>query len=273
MTVVPLRPRMSSATAPSPERGGAADPALAVERVSYAFGSRRVLDDVSFSIEVGRFCVLLGVNGAGKTTLFSLLTRLYTSRQGRIRILGRDIVKDPSSALARLGVVFQQPTLDLDLSIVQNLRYHAALHGMPGRIAADRIAEELERIGLSDRARDRVRDLSGGQRRRVEIARALLHRPDVLLLDEPTVGLDVHSRQDIQNHVRTLCLTASLAVVWATHLTDEAAGGDRLVVLHKGRVQLDGTVAGALAAQSATDLRNAFMRLIGEANGSAEDAP
>ncbi|MGQ9366443.1 ATP-binding cassette domain-containing protein [Azospirillum sp. ST 5-10] len=244
--------------------GTAAEPALAVAGVSYAFGRRQALDDVSFSLDAGRFAVLFGLNGAGKTTLFSLLTRLYTTRRGRIRILGRDLERDPGAALARLGVVFQQSTLDLDLTVRQNLEYHAALHGLSRAETRRRIDEELGRNGLADRADDRARALSGGQRRRVEIARALLHRPDLLLLDEPTVGLDVRSRQDIEAHVRALCGSERLAVLWATHLTDEAAPGDRLLVLHEGRLRFDGTVAEAMAGRGG-NLRGAFMTLIGEA--------
>ncbi|WP_051341180.1 ABC transporter ATP-binding protein [Azospirillum halopraeferens] len=258
------------ASVPAPARTGtdaaaAAPAALEVAGLSYAYGRRRALDDVSFTLDGGRFALLFGLNGAGKTTLFSLLTRLFTAPQGRIRILGHDLERQPGATLARLGVVFQQSTLDLDLTVRQNLEYHAALHGLGRAVTRARIAEELERNGLADRARDRVRALSGGQRRRVEIARALLHRPDLLLLDEPTVGLDVRSRQDIEAHVRTLCATDGLAVLWATHLTDEASPGDRLVVLHRGRLCFDGTVAGALAARGGGDLRAAFMALIGEA--------
>lgn len=268
---MPLRQVREQTPVGAGEPGAHAVPALAVEHVSYAFTARPALQDVSFSLDPGRFCVLLGVNGAGKSTLFSLLTRLYTSREGRIGVLGRDLAREPSAVLARLGVVFQQSTLDLDLSVRQNLHYHAALHGMPSREARARAAEELVRIGLADRADERVRALSGGQRRRVEIARALLHRPSVLLLDEPTVGLDIRSRQEIQAHVRSLCAGDGLAVLWATHLTDEAAPGDRLVVLHRGRVRFDGTVSAALAEQGAADLRTAFVRLTGEGRAADEE--
>ena len=123
----------------------------------------------------GAFTVLLGPNGAGKTTLFALITRLYHAHAGRIAVFGRDFRDDPQAALARMGVVFQQPTLDLDLTVEQNLFYHTALHGMARVVAAPRIAAELERVGLLDRRRERARLLSGGQRRRVEVARALLH--------------------------------------------------------------------------------------------------
>ena len=145
-------------------------PALSIEGLGHAFGSRRVLSNVSFSLAPGDFTVLLGLNGAGKTTLFSLATRLYVQREGVIRIFGMDIRERASECLRRMGVVFQQPTLDLDLTVEQNLFYHASLHGLSHREAAERSAAEIERVGLAGQRRDKVRQLSGGQRRRVEIA-------------------------------------------------------------------------------------------------------
>ena len=171
--------------------------ALAVEGISYSYGPRQALADVTFSIAPATFAVLLGLNGAGKTTLFSLITRLYGTQRGQIRILGHDVARTPGDALRLIGVVFQSRTLDLDLSVMQNLIYHAALHGIGRRAARRRASEMLDQIDLADRAQDKVRNLSGGQMRRVEIARALLHRPRLLVLDEPTVGLDVKSRADI----------------------------------------------------------------------------
>src|SRR6266849_2373383 len=213
---------------------------LVVAGVSHAFGGREVLRDVSLAIERGQRLTLLGLNGAGKTTLFSLITRLYDHRSGSIRVFGWEIKEKPSEALARIGAVFQQSTLDLDLSVAQNLFYHAALHGIRRRVAAERIAAEVERVGLSDRLGDKVRQLSGGQRRRVEIARALLHRPQLLLLDEPTVGLDIASRQFLLDHVRDLCRDEGLAALWATHLIDEVDAAGQVVVLHRGRVLAHG---------------------------------
>ncbi len=214
-------------------------PALSVEGLSYAFGLRQVLHGVSFVVQPGDFSILLGLNGAGKTTLFALITRLYSARAGRIAVFGYPIEAEPQAALARMGVVFQQPTLDLDLSVEQNLLYHASLHGMARGEARRRAADELARIGLAQRARDPVRALSGGQRRRVELARALLHQPHLLLLDEPTVGLDTESRAFLLDHVRGLCRTRGLGVLWATHLMDEATADSRTIILHQGRILAD----------------------------------
>jgi len=240
-------------------------PALEVAGLIHDFGAKRALDNVAFGIEPGDFTVLLGLNGAGKTTLYSLITRLYNNRSGSIKIFGYDVRKQSSQALARIGVVFQQPTLDLDLSVAQNLHYHAALHGMSRREAQSRLEAELARIDLLDRAHEKVRALSGGQRRRVEIARALLHRPKLLLLDEPTVGLDIGSRQAIVAHVRKLCREEKLAVLWATHLIDEVSDDDRVVVLHLGRVLAAGPVPEVMRKSGAAHVREAFTNLIEKA--------
>jgi len=237
---------------------------LVVAGVSHAFGGREVLRDVSLAIERGQRLTLLGLNGAGKTTLFSLITRLYDHRSGSIRVFGWEIKEKPSEALARIGAVFQQSTLDLDLSVAQNLFYHAALHGIRRRVAAERIAAEVERVGLSDRLGDKVRQLSGGQRRRVEIARALLHRPQLLLLDEPTVGLDIASRQFLLDHVRDLCRDEGLAALWATHLIDEVDAAGQVVVLHRGRVLAHGAVADVIRETRASSMRGAFDALTQE---------
>ena len=229
---------------------------LSVRNLDYSYGSRKALDAVSFDVAPGRFAALLGPNGAGKSTLFSLLTRLFTTRSGQISVAGHDLSQNPRAALARIGVVFQQPTLDLDLSVMRNLTYFAALHGLSGRTAHTRIAAALERLDLSERAQERARDLNGGHRRRTEIARALIHDPSVLLLDEPTVGLDAASRKAITDHVHALSRERGLTVLWATHLTDEIEDDDQLLILHRGRLLQDGT-AGAL--RGALPLREHFL--------------
>ncbi len=239
-------------------------PAFAVEKLGHRFGQRQALNGVTFAIEPGEFTVLLGLNGAGKTTLFSLATRLYAQREGTIRIFGMDLQRHALECLQQMGVVFQQPTLDLDLTLEQNLFYHCALHGLSRREAARRIAVEVQRVGLGERRRDKCRQLSGGQRRRVEIARALLHQPRLLLLDEPTVGLDISSRQFLLDRVRRLCSDEGLAALWATHLIDEAGDGARIIVLHKGEVRADGGTAAILGETRAPSLRAAFEALVQE---------
>jgi ABC-2 type transport system ATP-binding protein len=237
-------------------------PALSIEGLGHSFGPRRVLNQVSFSVDPGDFTVLLGLNGAGKTTLFSLATRLYLQREGVIRVFGMDIREHASQCLRQIGVVFQQPTLDLDLTVEQNLFYHAALHGLSHREAELRMAVEIERVGLADQRRDKVRQISGGQRRRVEIARCLLHRPRLLLLDEPTVGLDIASRQFMLDHVRRLCREEGLAALWATHLIDEVGDGARVVVLHRGEVRASGAAEQLLGQTRTPTMRAAFETLV-----------
>jgi len=239
-------------------------PALAISGVSHFYGRRKALDDVTFAIAPASFTVLLGLNGAGKTTLFSLVTRLFATREGTIRILGHDVAAQPGAALRVLGVVFQPRTLDLDLSVMQNLMFHAALHGIGAREARERAHAVLDEIELAVRADDKVRELSGGQVRRVEIARALLHRPRLLVLDEPTVGLDINARAAMLAHVRAL-VSAGVAVLWATHLVDEVAEGDDVVILHEGRVRAHGPVAGILKDTAAPDIRAAFTQMTRDA--------
>lgn len=261
---------MSSTEAPAARRTAGSEPgaaaegwaaALVVEGLSHSFGDRRALDDVAFTIAPGDFTVLLGQNGAGKTTLFSLITRLYSNASGAIRVFGFDVRETPTKALAQIGVVFQQRTLDLDLTVLQNLHYHAALHGMAPRVARERIERELQRMELSERAGDKIRQLSGGQLRRVEIARALLHQPRLLLFDEATVGLDIGSRQGILDHMRALVREDGLALLWATHLIDEVAPENRVIVLHQGRILAAGGVDEVLRQAGAGDMREAFTKL------------
>jgi ABC-2 type transport system ATP-binding protein len=238
-----------------------AEAALAVEGLSHWYGSRQALDAVTFALEPATFTVLLGLNGAGKSTLFSLVTRLYGVRRGRIRIFGHDVSSRPSEALRRLGVVFQPRTLDLDLSVMQNLRYHAALHGIGAREARARGEAMLARVRLADRADDKVRNLSGGQMRRVEIARALLHRPRLLVLDEPTVGLDIQARSDLLSHVHGLVAEERVCVLWATHLVDEIGEPDAVIVLHLGKILAHGPASAIVAQSGASDIRGAFGML------------
>jgi ABC-2 type transport system ATP-binding protein len=236
-------------------------PALEVCGVSYSYGAGFALQDVSLVIPPGVFTALLGPNGAGKTTLVSLITYLFESRDGAIRIGGWDIRKAPTRALRRLGVVFQQPTLDLDMTVTQNLRYFGALQGMAGRIAERRIEAALEHFDLTPYGRQKVRMLSGGYRRRVELARALLHQPSLLLLDEPTVGLDVQSRQRMVDDAHVLSREGGIAVLWATHLMDEVYDSDKVVIMQNGKITANGTVAEVNAKAGCTTIGKSFARL------------
>ena len=234
--------------------------ALDIDRVSHNFGAVQALSEVSLNVPRGGFTALLGVNGAGKTTLFSLITRLYDNTSGTIRVAGHDLRRQPGAALARLGVVFQSRALDADLTVAQNLTYHAALHGIPRREAMVRAAGVLAQVGLSDRLHSRVSALSGGQSRRAEIARALIHRPEILLLDEPTVGLDVKSRAEVLALTRDLT-SQGVSALWATHILDEIRPDDGLVILHQGRVLAQGQ-AGQIGGG---DLTRRFLDLTGGA--------
>lgn len=233
---------------------------LKIEGITHDWGARRALDTVTLAVEPGRFCALLGPNGAGKSTLFGLLTRLFVPQSGRIEVAGHDLAREPRAALAQMGVVFQSSTLDLDLTVRRNLLYFAALHGLSGKDAEHRAMAALERLGMAERAGERAGALNGGHRRRMEIARALIHRPKVLLLDEPTVGLDAASRAAIVSHVHDLA-AEGLTVLWATHLVDEVHADDRLTILHRGRILADGE-AGVIGGDN---LSTRFLSMTKEA--------
>ncbi|WP_439125720.1 MAG: ABC transporter ATP-binding protein [Pseudomonas rhizophila] len=233
--------------------------ALEVSDLSFAYGAREALRQVSFNLAAGRFAALLGPNGAGKSTLIALLTRLYDVQRGEVRVGGHSLQTSPLPALRQLGVVFQQSTLDLDLSVEQNLRYHIALHGLSRRQGSVRIDAELARQQLTERRQERVRALNGGHRRRVEIARALLHEPRLLLLDEPSVGLDPASRLALNQHVRQLC-HEGISVLWTTHLLDEVQPSDDLLILHQGRLVASARADAVSQAHGGT-LGSAFTHL------------
>jgi ABC-2 type transport system ATP-binding protein len=244
-----------------PDRTSDQTSAIRIVGLSHMIGGRKVLDDINLDVPAGRFTVLLGQNGAGKTTLFSLISRLYAAQSGRIEISGTDIARQPAFALAQMGIVFQQRALDLELTAAQNLSYHAALHGLSWRETRQRVAAELTRVGLLAEAKRRARSFSGGEMRRLEIARALLHRPRLLLCDEATVGLDIRSRTDILADVRRLVSDRGLSVLWATHLIDEVRPDDWTIVLHRGRIKRIGTAQAIVAEMGVATLHDAFRKL------------
>ncbi|MFK7852558.1 MAG: ATP-binding cassette domain-containing protein [Granulosicoccus sp.] len=234
--------------------------ALDIRHVSFNYGQKQALNDVSISIDSGETVILLGPNGAGKTTLFSLICGLYSADSGSIRINGESLL-NRADALAPLGIVFQSQTLDLDLSVEQNLMYYCALHGIARKDARKRIVESLKRLDLGKRHNDKVRTLNGGHRRRVEIARATLHEPSILLLDEPTVGLDIPTRNELIHTIHELPGTQGCAVLWATHLVDEIDMQDRVVMLHNGELERDGKACDLLESAEVSDF-SSLMKLI-----------
>ena len=233
---------------------------IEISEISHNFGQKRVLDQITLSIKKGTFCALLGPNGAGKSTLFSALTRLLIPAQGTIKIHGNDIHKNPRPALSNIGVVFQQQTMDLDLTVFQNLRYFGKLQGMSGRDLNQRIDQVLTLLNMAERSHEVVRTLNGGHRRRAEIARSLIHDPKVLLLDEATVGLDPETRKSITDDMHKIAQTEGKTILWATHLCDEVGDDDQLVILHNGKILRNGQ---AHEIANGGNLLNVFLSLTG----------
>jgi ABC-2 type transport system ATP-binding protein len=218
--------------------GEAGSDTIAVEAadVSFNYGERRALDAVSFSISRGEIFGLLGPNGGGKTTLFKLLSTLVPLQSGSVRILGYDLAADSAALRRKIGVVFQHPSVDGLLTVSENLAHHGRLYGMNGAYLRARCAGMIAHLGLEERAGDLVQTLSGGLKRRVELAKALLHRPDLLIFDEPSTGLDPSARREFLNHLVALRERGNTTVVLTTHHMEEAERCDRIGVLHQGRL-------------------------------------
>lgn len=248
---------MNAPVAEAPARTGTM---LSCDALTKRYGSRTALDALGFALAPRTFAALLGPNGAGKSTLFQLLTGLFVPDAGRIEVAGHSLRDAAVTALRDIGVVFQQLSLDLDLTVRRNLLFHADLHGLPRAAARERIDEGCAALGLAAELERPVRELSGGNRRKVELVRALLHRPSVLLMDEPTVGLDPKSRRDLLAAIRADVAARGTCVLWATHLVEEAAQADRVLVLHKGRLLADGPPEAVAAALGGGTLEEAFIR-------------
>ncbi|MCZ6550425.1 MAG: ABC transporter ATP-binding protein [candidate division NC10 bacterium] len=222
-----------------------------VEGLCYAYGDREALAGVTFTVSRGEIFGFLGPNGGGKTTLFKVLSTLRPPTVGRVRVFGHDLARAPDAVRMRLGVVFQDPSLDLKLTVMENLLHHGHLYGLWGQALQSRAREVLEGLGLGDRARDLVETLSGGLRRRTELAKVLVHRPELLIMDEPSTGLDPGARQEFSAYLRRLRQQDGVTILLTTHLIEEAEQCDRVGFLHEGRVvaigepdALKGTVGG-----------------------------
>ena len=237
---------------------------IITNELTFHYGKKAAIDGLSLSIKSG-FNVLLGPNGAGKSTLFSMLTGLYQAASGDIKINGYDLNYDRAKIMQSMGVVFQQSTLDLDLSVKQNLTYYAALHGISSSQALENISEILSQLQLTQRLNDKVRSLNGGHRRRVEIARALIHQPKVLLLDEATVGLDIDSRKMITEYVGSLSQQLGICVLWATHLIDEIAADDQLIIIDEGKIQAQGISGELCKKHNVADVYQLYRTLTANA--------
>lgn len=233
---------------------------IVTHQLSFHYGKKTAIDNLSLKINSG-FNVLLGPNGAGKSTLFSMLTGLSQAGTGSVNINGYDLKENRSKIMRSMGVVFQQSTLDLDLSVKQNLVYYAALHGISASQALSNISDILSQLQLTQRLNDKVRSLNGGHRRRVEIARALIHQPKVLLLDEATVGLDIDSRKMITEYVGKLCKDLDICVLWATHLIDEIAESDQLILINEGKITAQGLSRELCNTHNVDDIYQLYRRL------------
>lgn len=234
---------------------------LELKDVEFSYGNKKVLNNISFNIKEGSFSVLLGLNGAGKSTVFSLITRLLKLQVGKINI-NQYPINEYSKALKDIGIVFQEPTLDLDLTVKQNLYYYGSLKGLNFKQTLESIGDEIVRLELQDSLDTPARRLNGGHRRRVEILRALINRPKLLLLDEPTVGLDLKSRFDILEYVRDLVKRENLSVLWITHLFDEVNEEDDISFIKTGQIVEAGIVKDIVAKYEKENLVETFNHLV-----------
>jgi ABC-2 type transport system ATP-binding protein len=223
------------------------DAVVEVDELVHRYGRRTALAGVTFAVGEGELFGLLGPNGGGKTTLLHVLATLLRPTGGAARVAGFDVAREPTSVRRRIGVVFQSPSLDLHLTARENLRHQGHLHGLRGRPLRARIERALARLGVTERGDDRVKTLSGGLRRRVEIAKGLLHEPRVLLLDEPTVGLDPVARREVWRHLTALRQAGGTTILLTTHLMDEAQACDRVAILDQGALVAAGEPAELVA--------------------------
>lgn len=245
-------------------------PSLSLQDVVKAYGLRQALKGVTLQVNPGEVVGLLGPNGAGKSTLFQICAGLFAADSGSVSLFGQDYRTASSAILRRIGVVFQSRSLDADISVKANLRFHGGLFGLWGADLRQRIEAVAEELEIVDMLSLPVRQLSGGNQRRVEIARALLSSPELLLLDEPSTGLDPASRQRLVESVHGLAAREDKAVLWATHLADEVEKAARIVLLVEGKVVNEATPAALLSQSGTSSLTGAYIALTGVDPEAAE---
>jgi ABC-2 type transport system ATP-binding protein len=214
---------------------------IEVQNLTHRYGDRVALSHINFEVKQGEIFGLLGPNGGGKSTLFRILSTMMVPTEGRAILAGHDVVRDPAEVRRHVGVVFQTQSLDKALTVEENLRSQGHLHGLSGALLRERMQRAMEQLGLDERRKDLVETLSGGLRRRVEIAKALLHRPQILLMDEASTGLDPAARRDLSHHVENLRTLEGVTILLTTHILEEADRCDRLVLLHQGNIVTQGS--------------------------------
>lgn len=240
-----------------------AEPLLEITGVTKSYGTQEALRGVDLVIGPGELVGLLGPNGAGKSTLFQICAGLFAPDSGTVRLFGHGYREDAAAILSQLGVVFQSRSLDLDMSVRANLKFHGGLFGLFGRLLRQRIEEVAALLDITELLDRQVRKLSGGNQRRVEIARALMSEPRLLLLDEPSAGLDATARLDLVSNLRAIVAGRGMSILWATHLVDEVEKADRIVLLMRGKVALQGRPEELIATSGAEDLTGAYVALTG----------
>jgi len=237
--------------------------AIRTRALTRCYGSLRALDGLDLEVAPGTLFALLGPNGAGKSTAIAILTTLLAPTSGEAFVAGFDVVRQPRDVRRSIGVVFQDVSLDDRLTARENLELHAAMYGLPARARPARVEHAIASVGLASAASQRVRTFSGGMKRRLEIARAMLHEPAVLVLDEPTVGLDPQTRRTVWEQLAAIAATRSRTVFVTTHYMDEAERCDDVAVVDHGKLVARGSPAAITASAGVTRLEDAFMALTG----------
>jgi ABC-2 type transport system ATP-binding protein len=237
---------------------------LSIVNLHKSYASVPALSGVSLIVKAGEYIGLLGPNGAGKSTLFQIVTGLFSADQGEVELFGKTFRDSRSQVLAQVGVVFQSRSVDMDMTIEENLRFHGKLFGLKGDTLKNRLNDLGEQFGISDLKKRKVRELSGGQQRKVEIARAMLNKPRLLIMDEPSAGLDMPSRHLLVQEMQELARRSGVAILWATHLVDEVENADRIIILCKGRIVGDGLPSAICTAAGADNITKAYSKLVNE---------